>query len=205
MREPAAALYDLAFADDEARFRAGGGSPLDPGLAPGASAAATRALAMNPDAESRLRILAFRRLAGRPAAGDDPPVPLPSPPPLLGVVVEIGLDEGPDLLAAYADGRVRYLNHAGPVAVVEGDPTFRPAVDALLAAAAPVATAIGPWEGPRRPPPRAGVLRLTFLVGPEIRFGEGPIDVLSRDPMGGPVFAAATRLLRAVTDRAQPR
>src|SRR4051812_37575599 len=117
MPDPAAALYDLVFADDEASFIADGGPQLHPGLEPDAAVAATTALAMDDSAESRLRILAFRRLARAGTAA------MPSPLPLLGVVVEIGLDDGPDLLAAHPDGRVRYLNHAGPVAVVEDDAT----------------------------------------------------------------------------------
>jgi hypothetical protein len=45
------------------------------------------------------------------------------------------------------------------------------------------------------------MLRLTFLVGGEIRFGEGLITALSVDPMGGPVFVAATRLLTNIATK----
>jgi len=188
---PGDGLYDLLFADEPERFRASEGA-VHPALAEPPDVPALVALAADATAESRARALAYRRLAE--VAPDRPPMPLP----LLGVIVEIGLDEGLDALAAYADGRVRYLNHAGPVSIWEGDPTIRPEVDGLLAAAGPVAAAIGPWQGPRRPPPGPGILRLTFLVGAEIRFGEGPIATLAADRMGGPVFAAATRLLQAV-------
>ena len=43
----------------------------------------------------------------------------PGDPPLLGTIVEIALDEGLDTLAAYADGRIRYINHAGGMSMVE--------------------------------------------------------------------------------------
>jgi hypothetical protein len=198
-------LYGLLFADDLEAFRptgilSGAWARL---FASRPDAAALAAIARDKTAESRLRILAWRRLA---AAGGPMPPPasgaVPPEPPLLGVVVEVGLDAGLDALAAYDDGRVRYLNHAAGPAVFEGDPTLDGPTRALLDTAQPIAAAIGPWKEPRRPPPGPGLLRLTFLVGGELRFGEGPIDVLARDPMGGPVFAAAGRLLEAVAARA---
>jgi hypothetical protein len=192
-------LYGLLFADDLEAFRPSGilSGPWATLFATRPDSDALAALAMDETAESRVRILAWRRLA---AAGAS----VPAGSPLLGVVVEVGMDDGLDALAAYEDGRVRYLNHGAAPAIFEGDPTLTEAVRVLLSAAGPVATAIGPWEEPRRPPPGPGVLRLTFLVGGELRFGEGPIDVLGRDPMGGPVFAAAGRLLEAVVERVTP-
>jgi len=189
-------LYGLLFADDLEAFRPSGilSGPWATLFAARPDRDVLAALATDTAAESRIRILAWRRLAVLGTAQ-------PTAPPLLGVVVEVGMDAGLDALAAYDDGRVRYLNHAAPAAILEADPSLAGAVRALLAAATPVAAAIGPWEDPRRPPPGSGMLRLTFLVGGELRFGEGPIDILGRDPMGGPVFAAAGRLLEAVAAR----
>jgi hypothetical protein len=187
-------LYDLLFADDPDRF-APVAAPLDPAVGDSSDRAALRSLASDPSAESRTRILTFRRLDAL-----DPPERQERP-PFLGVVVEIGLDEGLDVLAAYVDGSVRYLNHAGSPFISEDNPAIRPEVTALLAAAEPVARAIGRWEEPRRPAPGKGMLRLTFLVGGEIRFGEGRTAALSVDPMGGPVFVAATRLLTKIATK----
>ena len=193
--KPGEGLYDLLFADDGAAFVA-------TGIASGPEAGrdALHALAFDAEAESRIRALAFRSLR---AVGW---VPSPSEPlPLLGVIVEVGLAEGLDTLAAYVDRRVRYVNHAGPMTVIESRGAADAETEGLLAAAEPIAMAIGPWTEARRPPPGDGIVRLSFLVGDELRFGEGPIDVISRDRMGGPVFAAATRLLVRLTELQRAR
>ena len=148
-------------------------------------------MAADEDAESRLRVVAYRRLkaAGSPAAANAP---------LLGVIVEIALDEGLDTLAAYADGRIRYINHAGGMTIVEEGSPLRAQVDGLLLASQSVVARIGPWEGDRLPPPPAGQARLTFLVGGDIYFGQAPFEALAADPMAGPVLSTATALLTAL-------
>ena len=178
-------LYDLLFADDGAKFEA-----TAIAFGPEAGQAALRALAFDDATESRIRALAFRSLR---ATGWEPTAAEPLP--LLGVIVEVGLPEGLDVLAAYADGRARYLNHAGGTSVVEGPGIADAEIAAVIDAARPVALAIGPWTEARRPPPTNGNLRLSFLVGDELRFGEGPFEVLARDRAAGPVVTAATRLL----------
>lgn len=172
-------LYNLLFADDVDAFKAS--TPVvDPAT-----------VAADEDAESRLRVVAYRRLktAGAPAAEDGP---------LLGVIVEIALDEGLDTLAAYADGRIRYINHAGGMTIVEEDSPLRAQVDGLLLASQSVVANIGPWQGDRLPPPPAGQARLTFLVGGDIYFGQAPFQALAADPMAGPVLSTATALLTAL-------
>ena len=44
---------------------------------------------------------------------------------VLGVVVEVPIERSHDALAAYADGSVRYLNHAGGASVVDEPPPAR--------------------------------------------------------------------------------
>lgn len=106
-------LYNLLFCDDLALFRTGDtakdGPPWSTLLADRADTDALRKIAQDPEEESRLRALAYNRLR---AAGQA--VPAKS---LLGVIVEVPLEQGLDVLAAYPDGRVRYLNQSGKVAV----------------------------------------------------------------------------------------
>jgi hypothetical protein len=171
-------LYQLLFADDLAAF------PSE-----GLSDAELSAIADDVAAESRLRVVAYRRLRsiGRDTDG-----------PLLGVVVEVGLDAGLDTLAAYVDGRVRYINHSGAMSIVEDPAVLAGPVMSLLAAAEVAAAASGPWDGHRLPPPSAGSARLTMLVGGRLHFGQGQIEQLTRDPLAGPVLQAASTLLSAV-------
>ena len=114
------------------------------------------------------------------------------------MIVEIALDEGLDTLAAYADGRIRYINHAGGMTIVEEGSPLRAQVDGLLLASQSVVARIGPWEGDRLPPPPTGQARLTFLVGGDIYFGQAPFEALAADPMAGPVLSTATALLTAL-------
>ena len=136
-------IYNLLFADD-----------ID-ALKPPTPKADLAAVATDEEAESRVRVVAFRRLR---ADGKAPP----GDPPLLGTIVEIALDEGLDTLAAYADGRIRYINHAGGMSMVEDGTALRAQVDGLLLAAQSVVGQIGPWAGDRLPPPPTGQARLAL-------------------------------------------
>lgn len=121
---------------------------------------------------------------------------------LYGVVVEMGLDAGLEILAAYADLSARYLHFSGSIIVWDApDAAITGAIQTLLESARPVVARIGPWEGDRRPPPARGSVRINMLTPSGIHFGEGGIDVLSADPMGGPMLAAAAELIRRLVDK----
>lgn len=120
---------------------------------------------------------------------------------VLGVVVEVPVDGGPDVLAAYADHSARYLNHAGGVVVWERpDDRLDRLIDALLAASSSLVQQIGPWDGPRPPPPRKEHARLNFLTPSGLHFGEGPFGALAGDPMGASVINAATLLMKELVE-----
>ena len=189
-------LYNLLFADVVYVFRkhaqAGAEEPWPTLLAAAPDYDALARIAADEDAESRVRALAYSRLSAAHR-----PVPKGT---LLGTIVEMPMGKGLDALAAYADGRVRYLNHADRAAIVEsGPPEIDTTVRALLAASEPVIRRIGPWDKRRLPPPKNPNARLTFLVSDGLYFGEGPVNVMSREPIAGSVIAAATELLVAVT------
>lgn len=155
-----------------------------------ADEAALLALASDTAEEGRIRYLAYARL--RALAREVPGKVL------LGVIVEVPLADGLDALAAYADGGVRYINHTEHISVFEGAAPLAPHVGALFAASEPVVARIGPWDGPRKPPPAADNVRLSFLVSCGLCFGEGPMSVMQRDAMAGPIIQRATALLQAV-------
>jgi hypothetical protein len=175
-------LYNLLFADDVGAF---------PMVEASATTEALTSVAEDDKVESRVRVVALRRLAERG-------VPPSVKPPLLGAIVEIGLHEGLDTLAAYADGGARYINHAGGVSIVEPGGPLTAQVEAVLLTAKRVVAAIGPWQGERLPPPSTDEARLTFLVGGQLYFGQGPFGALANDALAGPVLATATALLRTI-------
>lgn len=115
---------------------------------------------------------------------------------LMGVIIEVGLEDGLDVLAAYEDGSARYINFSGKI-IIWDTPTTES--EQLLTELFDVGTAvvnnIGPWDGPRRPAPSGGNIRLNFLVSDGLYFGEGPFEVLQQDEMGGPVIDSAVKLM----------
>ena len=183
-------IYELLFCDELALYRGDPTAyPWSVLLASPPDVEDLNKLVNDEDIETRPRILAANllRSMGKPDEGKQ----------LFGVIVEVGLDEGLDTLAAYEDGTARYINYSGSMIVwdtrtKESDELV---VD-LFAAARNVVEQIGPWEEPRLNRPRAGNIRLSFLVSDGLYFGEGPFEMLAADQIGGPVVAAATSLMQ---------
>ncbi len=192
-------IYNLLFCDQPDAFRQKPGTPLAPWqttlfhepVDPGQ----VRALADDSKNEGRIRALAFNWLR---AHGHSVPKGI-----LLGVIVEVPQDGGLDVLAAFSEGGVRYINQSGKLAVVEGGlPATGPVVSQLLQASQSVISRIGPWDKQRLAPPKKGNIRLTFLVSDGVYFGEGPMSTMQREPMAGPVIQHATELLQIVVNSA---
>jgi hypothetical protein len=153
------------------------------------------AIGLMRDLESLYRIHAwrlFRQAGGSPAASNKNDV--------LGVVVEVGVREGDDILAVYDDRTARYYNYSGAGVVwMRPDSSLDTLIDAVLRAAAAILPRIGPWMGARRPPPNVNNMRLNILTPVGLHFGEGPFDALDRDPMAKPLVQAATKLMVKLT------
>lgn len=186
-------LYNLLFCDDLTLFknenstkREGLWATL---LAEKLDKVALRKIAEDENNEGRVRALAYNRLR---IAGEKVP-----PKKLLGIIVEVPLQQGLDVLAAFSEGGVRYLNQSGKVVIFEGqgNPVEGLAKD-LVSASQPVVNQIGPWEKQRLPPPKVGDVRMTFLVSDGLYFGEGTFGILQQDRMAGPVLSKATQLLQ---------
>jgi len=117
-----------------------------------------------------------------------------------GVVVEVAMDGGLDVLAAYADRRARYINYSGAAVIWEApDSRFDAILNALLAAGSVIAQRIGPWEGARRLTLAPDNVRLSLLTPSGLHFGEGPMNVLMNDAMASPFLRAAIALLEGLT------
>ena len=118
---------------------------------------------------------------------------------VLGVVVEVGMPNGLDLLAAYPDHSARYYNFSGAGVVWEHpDESLNSAIDQLLAASKVIVDKIGPWEQSRPVPPPRDQARLNFLTPSGLHFGQAPMTALARDPMAGRVLNLATVLMQAL-------
>ncbi|MBL8473373.1 MAG: hypothetical protein KF778_03625 [Rhodocyclaceae bacterium] len=126
---------------------------------------------------------------------------------LLGVIIEVPQQGGLDVLAAFSDGSVRYLNQSGKASIFEGgDHPAAALAHELIGVARAVVDQIGPWDKLRLPAPQGELVRLSFVVSDGLYFGQGAWEVLQRDAKGGPLLAKATQLLQQVIAVArQPR
>jgi hypothetical protein len=166
---------------------------IDAGDRQGAVEPLRRVLEM-PNLESRIYLQAWRFLREMEV----------NPPPdqqklLLGVVVEVGMEKGLDLVAGYSDHSARYYNFSGAGVVWEHpNDSLNGAIEELLRVGSTVLQSVGPWEGNRPSAPKAGNARVNLLTPSGLHFGQGPLDVLSKDRLGGSIIASAFRLMQAL-------
>lgn len=149
----------------------------------------------HPHVETRPKILAYRRLAeiSKPSSKKE----------LMGIIVEVAMDEGLDTLAAYKDGTARYINHAEKIIIWDvPTPESREMTRKLFEEGEMIIKKIGPWEHSRLPAPKKGNVRITLLVRHELYFGEGPAEILFNDPIGKAALGEATMLLQYLTRQA---
>ena len=144
--------------------------------------------------ESRFKILAYNELAKFGQRTDKQEI--------LAVIVEVGLENGLDVLASFRDGTARYINQSGKILIWETtDAQSNALTDRIFAESTEVVSRIGAWDKPRRPEPAQGSVRLTFLVSDGFYFGEGPIDSFFNDPLASPVLSEAGNLMIYLTEK----
>jgi hypothetical protein len=152
-------------------------------------------IALRPGIESRVRVQAWhslREAGGQPAASVQSDV--------LGVVVEVGMPEGQDFLAIYADQTAYYYNYAGGAVVwLRPDASLDEQINSVLDAARAIVPLIGPWKEARRPPPSTGIARLNILTPVGLHFGEAPLQALDGDRNARPLLRAATAVMARLT------
>ena len=189
-------IYDLLFCDDITLFKTASDTFYPPNvlLSNNPDPNELTVIANDASLETRYRILAYNLLLSRNIA--------PGKKELLGIVFEVSMPQGLDVLAAYIDGRVRYISHSEKMVIVEATTDESDGlVEKLFNAGTKVIQKIGPSTKRRKPFPPIGNVRTTFLVSDGIYLKEGPFEVLQRDPIGGPLLIAAVNLLRHVTEK----
>ncbi len=176
---------------------------LKSGKTTDAIAAWQRVLA-TPDLESRHYLQAWHYLR----SNNIPPPPATAK-TLLAVIIEAGLDEGIDIVAAYTDLSARYINYTGASIIWEhADTSLDPILENLFTASTSVVQRIGPIDGPRPGLPGRGNFRLNFLTPIGLHYGEGPMELMQNESLAGPVISAAMNLMSALSDKsdaAKPR
>ncbi len=151
-------------------------------------------IAGDPQAEPRVRLWAFTALR----KGGYEPTPKDTS-GALGVVVEVPMPFGLDVLAAYADGSVRFLGAAGQLVVMEGSGKPPPVVAEVIAAGdSLLAVPPAPRARPSKPPAK-DMLRLSALTAKGVHSVEVPWAEIEKGGRYEQLFVAASKLLAQVT------
>src|SRR5262249_46793965 len=148
-------IYDLLFCDDLSLYGGAASTeyPWDTLSAASADAADLEKIVDDTSVETRTKVLAANLLLRQGVHTDQRRI--------FGVITEVGLDEGLDVLAAYEDGSARYINHTEKMIVWDAPSAESNEIIAdLFAVSRTVVDRIGPWDGPRREPPTIGNIRL---------------------------------------------
>ncbi|MBM3766595.1 MAG: hypothetical protein FJW32_14495 [Acidobacteria bacterium] len=108
------------------------------------------------------------------------------------VILEVGLDVGVDVLAAFAGGRARFLSHTGDISMWEGGdgPAARLIAETLEHAKTIAQTVAEPHSG-RLTAPEDGTIRISVFTGAGVHRAHGPIDGFNDHP----VFNAAVDMM----------
>ncbi len=121
---------------------------------------------------------------------------------LLGVVVEVGLEEGVDVVAVYADKSARYDNFGGAgVAWGRPDASLDGEIDGVLTAAIALVARIGRRDSPRLPVPQPGHAGISLLTPSGLHCVAGEFERLAAQPLTGPVLTATSALVHALLVR----
>lgn len=120
---------------------------------------------------------------------------------LYGVVVEVGLSSGVDLLGIYADHTARYINNGGGVVVWDHpDTSLDRAIDEVFGAATAMLSSAQPEET-QAPPPEVNQARLDLLTPGGVRVLVRSLSNVAGDAAAGPVFSAATSVMLLLLDK----
>jgi hypothetical protein len=192
-------IYNRLFCDDPDAFRGPGSERFASGpwaavLAHRPDAAALRRIGEDRSPNTRIRLLAFLRL--RQMAE---PIPLY----ILGAVWEFRVNGGLDVLAAYADGSVEYINHTEAMSVFEGaslTDEIADQVDWLFRMSEDLVNETGPWETTRPAPPSGESTRITYLTSGGPYVVDGNSRVLLEQDATSPAANALMDLFEIIVE-----
>ena len=119
---------------------------------------------------------------------------------LYGVVVEVMMPQGLDLLAVYADHTARYYNYSGGSVIWDApDAGIGSKIDNILLLGKDIVGKIGPWKEPRPAAPGQGIARINFLTSHGLHFGQAPQAALFQDPMAEKIMYAMLDMMQTLT------
>jgi hypothetical protein len=158
-----------------------------------------KSIAINPSTENRVRALAYNWLrdSGQPSTDDI----------LLGVIIEVPLRLGLDTLASYGDGSIRYINQSEKIVFIEqsGNVKIEKLEKELVNLSAKYLKNNNIKIAQRRPIPKHGEIRITFLTSQGLRIVDGPMVSLQAQPDTGQIIGKAIEILTVIVDMAKEK
>jgi hypothetical protein len=193
-------IYNLLFCDNIELFKANTQTPytypFDILFSETSTIADYQKIIEDTNSDSRLKVLAYNRQLSKGHKSEKKE--------LLGIIIEVGLDDGLDVLASFSDGTARYINQTGKMIIWETtDETSNKLTQDLFKKSQEIIKQIGPWDKARRPHPTRDNVRITFLVSDGLYFGEGPMDILFNDPLASPALTTGTELMRYLMEKVE--
>lgn len=192
-------IYNLLFCDNLDLYRPNAqppySYPFDVLFAETSTATDLQKIIDDTNADPRIKVLAYNK---QRSTGHKP-----NKKELLAVIVEVGLDDGLDVLASFNNGTARYINQTGKILVWETTTVTKAnqLTQELFAKSQQILNQIGPWDKLRKPHPAKGNTRISFLVSDGLYFGEAPTDVLFSDQLASPALTTATQLMQYLTEK----
>ena len=192
-------FYELFFCDDIELYK--GIEKIYPCLfEQQAQVEKIQALLSDVNVESRVKLLGYSVLRNNN-------LPLPNAVTTLGAVIELGMEEGLDVLAVYRDYSARYINYSGKIIIWDSGVrrSFKKLVDKFFAKAEHVVGNERPRENSSPQPPQTGWARLSFLTSHGLYLREGMINLLFADNLSGPVLTIGAEILECLIKAAQTK
>jgi hypothetical protein len=119
-----------------------------------------------------------------------------------GVVVEVALERGLDIIVAYADGAARYFNYSGAAILWDiQDGEIDHLVNELLSVGQSIVDVSEPWDGPRPQAPPIGAVRINVLTFGGLHIGQGTFQAISQDGLGGLALRGAFDLMQTLVSK----
>jgi uncharacterized protein YxeA len=149
----------------------------------------------DPTAEVRAKLWAWRALR---QLGEKPPSNIANE--VQGMVLEVPVDNWIDTLAAYSDGRARYLNGKGGAIVWENpeEPRISSLVRSVIDAAKPLVEKSLVYD--KHQPTKNDVVRVSILTYGGIHIIEAKQSDITENHIMSPVYNAGTQLFLALLE-----
>jgi len=139
--------------------------------------------------ETRIRILAFNELRRRNVV---------TPREILGVIIEVGAEDGLEAIALYKDHDATYVNAKGKVFTSKNAADVNEKIQDIMVFSQKIIEKAELNTESRQAPPAADEFRITFLATDGCYAGQGNLADIEKDPVAKALVYAAGDIMIAL-------